>query len=109
MPNEWSIYLQKSSLTFTEKMQNPQAVIDALEFFDSQMKNSSSKYMYSSDKSKLVFIYFILNDFQKFTNFLYIFFKDISMTPPRNNSYCHENKLNYRTQTNLTTSVFFFI
>lgn len=51
MPNEWLMYLQKSSLTLNEKMKNPQAVIDALEFFDSQIKNSSSKYMYSSDKS----------------------------------------------------------
>lgn len=51
MPNEWMSYLQKSSLTLNEKLQNPQAVIDALDFYDHQLKNSSSKYMYSSDKS----------------------------------------------------------
>lgn len=54
MPGEWALYLQKSSLTLNEKMQNPQAVLDALDFYDSQLKNSSSKYMYSSDKSNFV-------------------------------------------------------
>lgn len=52
MPEEWKINLQKSSLTLNEKLQNPQAVIDALDFYDYQLKNSNSKYMYSSDKSK---------------------------------------------------------
>lgn len=56
MPNEWMSYLQKSSLTLNEKLQNPQAVIDALDFYDSQLKNSSSKYMYSSDKSIYIYI-----------------------------------------------------
>lgn len=52
MPEEWKINLQKSALTLNEKLQNPQAVIDALDFYDYQMKNSASKYMYPSDKSK---------------------------------------------------------
>lgn len=72
MPNEWLVYLQKSSLTLNEKMKNPQAVIDALEFFDSQMKNSSSKYMYSSDKSTFIIFFINLNQHikQLFIHFL---------------------------------------
>lgn len=54
MPHEWLVYLQKSSLTLNEKLKNPQAVIDALDFYDYQLKNSTSKYMYSSDKSNTI-------------------------------------------------------
>jgi hypothetical protein len=51
MPEEWKMHLQKSTLTLKEKLQNPQAVLDALDFYDYQLKHSTSKYMYSSDKS----------------------------------------------------------
>ncbi|CAF0774621.1 unnamed protein product [Brachionus calyciflorus] len=79
MPEEWKINLQKSSLTLNEKLQNPQAVIDALDFYDYQMKNSASKYMYSSDKN-------------------------ISITPPRNTFFNLDKFNTSRIQTNLTTS-----
>lgn len=52
MPEEWKMHLQKSTLTLKEKLQNPQAVLIALEYYDYQLRNSTSKYMYSSDKSK---------------------------------------------------------
>lgn len=51
MPEEWKITLQNSSITLNEQLQNPQAVIDALDFYHHQHNNSLSKYMYSSDKS----------------------------------------------------------
>lgn len=63
MPEEWKINLQKSSLTLNEKLQNPQAVIDALDFYDYQLKSSTSKYMYSSDKSIKIHLYFFLFSF----------------------------------------------
>jgi hypothetical protein len=52
MPEEWKMHLQKSTLTLKEKLQNPQAVLIALEYYDYQLRNSTSKYMYSSDKSE---------------------------------------------------------
>ena len=54
MPDEWKITLQNSTITINERIQNPQAVIDALDFYHHQKHiNSLSKYMYSSDKSKI--------------------------------------------------------
>jgi len=51
MPEEWKIMLQNSSITLHERLQNPQAVIDALDFYHHQQNNTLSKYMYSSEKS----------------------------------------------------------
>ena len=53
MPEEWKIMLQNSSITLHERLQNPQAVIDALDFYHHQQNNTLSKYMYSSEKSSL--------------------------------------------------------
>ncbi len=65
MPEEWKQTLQNSSITINERIQNPQAVIDALDFYHYQQnKNSLNKYMYSSEKSNLF-------------NFLYHFFSVI--------------------------------
>lgn len=54
MPEEWKITLQNSTITINERIQNPQAVIDALDFYHHHQKhiNSLSKYMYPSDKRK---------------------------------------------------------
>ena len=52
MPEEWKVMLQNSTITLSERLQNPQAVIDALDFYHHQPSNASSnKYMYSSEKS----------------------------------------------------------
>lgn len=51
MPEEWKLTLQNSSITLNEQLQNPQAVIDALDFYHHQHNSSLSKYMYPSDKS----------------------------------------------------------
>ena len=51
MPDEWKIMLQNSTITLSERLQNPQAVIDALDFYHQQQHNTLSKYMYSSEKS----------------------------------------------------------
>ena len=52
MPEEWKVMLQNSTITLSERLQNPQAVIDALDFYHHQQSNASSnKYMYSSEKS----------------------------------------------------------
>ena len=54
MPEEWKTALQNSTITLNERLENPQAVLDALDFYHhhQQNNNSLSKYMYSSDKSK---------------------------------------------------------
>lgn len=51
MPEEWKITLQNSSITLNEQIQNPQAVIDALEFYHNKTNNIFSKFMYPSDKN----------------------------------------------------------
>jgi hypothetical protein len=51
MPDEWKVMLQNSTITLYERLQNPQAVIDALDFYHHQQNNTLSKYMYSSEKS----------------------------------------------------------
>jgi hypothetical protein len=51
MPEEWKITLKNSSITLNEQLQNPQAVIDALDFYHHQTNHSLSKYMYPSDKN----------------------------------------------------------
>ncbi len=46
MPEEWKQTLQNSSITINERIQNPQAVIDALDFYHYQQnKNSLNKYI----------------------------------------------------------------
>ncbi len=51
MPEEWKVSLQNSTITLTERLQNPQAVIDALDFYHHQQHSALSKYMYNSEKS----------------------------------------------------------
>jgi hypothetical protein len=52
MPEEWKIMLQNSTITLSERLQNPQAVLDALDFYHHQQNKAlSNKYMYSSEKS----------------------------------------------------------
>jgi hypothetical protein len=53
LPTEWKEALKNSSITLKEQLQNPQAVIAALDFY--YHHNTPSKYMYPSDKSKLLF------------------------------------------------------
>ena len=100
MPDEWRITLQNSTITINERIQNPQAVIDALSYYHKYHQNNI-KYMYSTsnDKSKCLKIKF-------FFELLLIQYKnkiDISMTPPRNT--CLINNSSNQTQTHLTTSV----
>lgn len=80
MPEEWKLTLQNSSITLNERIQNPQAVIDALDFYHyQQKKNSLFKYMYSSEKN-------------------------VSITPPRNTCFLNNQKPSSQMQTNLTNS-----
>ena len=75
MPDEWKLTLQNSSITLNERIQNPQAVIDALDFYHyQQKKNSLSKYMYSSEKSKFFFFEnkFILKFYSKPKIYIYL-------------------------------------
>jgi hypothetical protein len=51
MPEAWKISLQNSTITLHERLQNPQAVIDALDFYHHQHGHVLSKYMYNSEKS----------------------------------------------------------
>jgi hypothetical protein len=56
MPDEWKKSLQTSMITKEEAIQNPQAVLDALTWFDQIQRNQSKldivKYMqFPSDKS----------------------------------------------------------
>ncbi|CAF0785211.1 unnamed protein product [Didymodactylos carnosus] len=51
MPELWSSLLQNSKITKQEQKQNPQAVIDALDFYQAQHNKRESKFMYSSYKN----------------------------------------------------------
>ncbi|CAF4027513.1 unnamed protein product [Rotaria magnacalcarata] len=48
MPELWSNLLQSSKITKQEQKQNPQAVIDALDFYQHSAHKRESKFMYSS-------------------------------------------------------------
>jgi len=52
MPELWSSLLQHSKITKQEQKQNPQAVIDALDFYQHAAHKRESKFMYSTCKSK---------------------------------------------------------
>ncbi len=52
MPQLWSSLLQNSKITKQEQKQNPQAVIDALDFYQHSAHKRESKFMYSTCKSK---------------------------------------------------------
>ena len=59
MPEIWSSLLQNSKITKQEQKQNPQAVIDALDFYQHAAQKRESKFMYSSYKSnRLIFFFF---------------------------------------------------
>jgi len=51
MPELWSSLLQHSKITKQEQKQNPQAVIDALDFYQHAAHKRESKFMYSSCKN----------------------------------------------------------
>ncbi|CAF0915615.1 unnamed protein product [Rotaria sordida] len=51
MPELWSSLLQNSKITKQEQKQNPQAVIDALDFYQHSAQKRESKFMYSSCKN----------------------------------------------------------
>ena len=51
MPSLWMTLLQSSKITKQEQKQNPQAVIDALDFYQHAAQKRESKFMYSSYKS----------------------------------------------------------
>lgn len=73
MPELWSSLLQSSKITKQEQKQNPQAVIDALDFYQHSAHKRESKFMYSSCKSKIIQRLFNKN---KTFNFF------IDLTPP---------------------------
>lgn len=52
MPELWFSLLQSSKITKQEQKENPQAVLDALDFYQNAAKKRESKFMYSSCKSK---------------------------------------------------------
>lgn len=52
MPSLWTTLLQSSKITKQEQKQNPQAVIDALDFYQHAAQKRESKFMYSSYKSE---------------------------------------------------------
>lgn len=52
MPELWSCLLQNSKITIQEQKENPQAVIDALDFYQHSAQKRESKFMYSSYKSR---------------------------------------------------------
>jgi hypothetical protein len=51
MPELWSSLLHHSRITKQEQKQNPQAVIDALDFYQHAAHKRESKFMYSSCKN----------------------------------------------------------
>ncbi|CAF1192332.1 unnamed protein product [Adineta steineri] len=51
MPELWSSLLTHSKITKQEQKQNPQAVIDALDFYQHAASKRESKFMYSSCKN----------------------------------------------------------
>lgn len=51
MPQLWKTLLQSSKITKQEQKENPQAVIDALDFYQHAAQKRESKFMYSSYKS----------------------------------------------------------
>jgi len=51
MPSLWMTLLQSSKITKQEQKQNPQAVIDALDFYQHAAQKRESKFMYSSYKN----------------------------------------------------------
>jgi hypothetical protein len=51
MPELWSSLLTHSKITKQEQKQNPQAVIDALDFYQHAAHKRESKFMYSSCKN----------------------------------------------------------
>ncbi len=57
MPELWSSLLQHSKITKQEQKQNPQAVIDALDFYQHAAHKRESKFMYSTCKSKFLFFF----------------------------------------------------
>jgi len=102
MPEEWKQTLQNSSITINERIQNPQAVIDALDFYHYQQnKNSLNKYMYSSEKSNL--FNFFVSFFFQLSLFLFKIL-DVSITPPRNTFVNYQKSALQNQQTNLTNS-----
>ncbi|XP_054982925.1 serine/threonine-protein kinase PAK 1 [Sorex araneus] len=50
MPEQWARLLQTSNITKSEQKKNPQAVLDALEFYNSKKTSNSQKYMSFTDK-----------------------------------------------------------
>ncbi|KAM5181805.1 serine/threonine-protein kinase PAK 1 [Mantella aurantiaca] len=49
MPEQWAILLQTSNISKQEQKKNPQAVLDALEFYNSKKITNSHKYMSFTD------------------------------------------------------------
>ncbi|KAM9319799.1 serine/threonine-protein kinase PAK 1 [Gastrophryne carolinensis] len=56
MPEQWARLLETSNISVKEQKTNPQAVLDALEFYNSQQTSNSQKYMsfteYSQESSR---------------------------------------------------------
>ncbi|XP_077307500.1 serine/threonine-protein kinase PAK 1 isoform X2 [Lithobates pipiens] len=51
MPEQWARLLQTSNITKQEQKKNPQAVLDALEFYNSKKSTNSQKYMSFTENS----------------------------------------------------------
>ena len=45
MPEHWAKLLMSSKITKTEQKKNPQAVLDALKFYDDSNTNRNEKFM----------------------------------------------------------------
>ena len=62
MPESWAKLLQTSNISASERKENPQAVIDALKFYDSSTKQQESDKFMNFNKTtgsrKYIFCYF---------------------------------------------------
>ena len=62
MPESWAKLLQTSNISASEQKENPQAVIDALKFYDSSTKQQESDKFMNFNKTtgsrKYIFCYF---------------------------------------------------
>ena len=57
MPEHWAKLLMSSQITKTEQKKNPQAVLDALKFYDDSNANRNEKFM---TQQKVILSKFVL-------------------------------------------------
>ena len=78
MPELWSSLLQSSRITKQEQKQNPQAVIDALDFYQHAAQKRESKFMYSTCKSRV----FIQTESSFDNSYFFLYEQKTDLTPP---------------------------